>query len=177
MQGAVELRSVAVRYGHTTAVHDVSLTVPPGSVLALLGDNGAGKTSLLQVCEGFRRPDGGAASVLGLDPVADHDALMPRIGIMLQTGGVYPWATVGEILSLFASFAAHPLDTGMLLDRLGLRKVLKTRWRRLGAVGHGGHHTDRQGREARRHVSWRSGICDPAGQVTEVCRSGCDGLG
>jgi ABC-2 type transport system ATP-binding protein len=128
---AVEVRDVLVRYGDTTAVDRVSLTVPRGRVLALLGNNGAGKTSLLQVCEGFRRPDGGAARVLGLDPVAEHDALMPRIGIMLQSGGVYPWATVAEILRLFAAFAAHPLDTGMLLDRFGLRAVAKTRWRRL----------------------------------------------
>ena len=100
-------------------------------MLALLGNNGAGKTSLLQVCEGFRRPDGGRVRVLGLDPIADHDALMPRLGIMLQSGGVYPWATAGEILRLFASFSAHPLSTGMLLDRLGLRKVERTRFRRL----------------------------------------------
>ena len=128
---AVEVRDVVVRYGGTTAVDGVSLTAPRGRVLALLGNNGAGKTSLLQVCEGFRRPDGGTARVLGLDPVADHDALMPRIGIMLQSGGVYPWATTGEILRLFASFAARPLGTGMLLDRLGLRAAEKTRWRRL----------------------------------------------
>lgn len=128
---AVAVRDLVVRYGAATAVAGVSLTAPRGGVLALLGNNGAGKTSLLQVCEGFRRPDGGVARVLGLDPVADHDALMPRIGIMLQSGGVYPWATAGEILTLFASFAARPLDTGMLLDRLGLRKVRRTRWRRL----------------------------------------------
>ena len=128
---AVEVRDLVVRYGDTTAVDRVSLTVPRGRVLALLGNNGAGKTSLLQVCEGFRRPDGGAATVLGLDPIAGHDALMPRIGIMLQSGGVYPWATAGEILDLFAAFAANPLDTGMLIDRLGLRGVARTRWRRL----------------------------------------------
>ena len=128
---AVEVRDLVVRYGDTTAVDHVSLTVPRGRVLALLGNNGAGKTSLLQVCEGFRRPAGGTARVLGLDPVAEHDALMPRIGIMLQSGGVYPWATAGEILDLFASFAAHPLDTGMLIDRLGLRRVARTRWRRM----------------------------------------------
>jgi ABC-2 type transport system ATP-binding protein len=50
---------------------------------------------------------------------------------MLQSGGVYPWATAGEILDLFAGFAAHPLDTGMLLDRLGLRAVAGTRFRRM----------------------------------------------
>jgi len=129
--GAVEVRDVVVRYGDVTAVNGVSLTAPRGQVLALLGNNGAGKTSLLQVCEGFRRPDAGSASVLGLDPVGDHDTLMPRIGIMLQAGGMYPWATAGEILELFAGFAARPLDTGMLLDRLGLRQAQRTRWRRL----------------------------------------------
>ena len=128
---AVEVRDVVVRYGTTTAVGGVSLTVPRGRVLALLGNNGAGKTSLLQVCEGFRRPDGGSARVLGLDPIADHDALMPRLGIMLQSGGVYPWATAGEILRLFAAFAAHPLDPGMLIERLGLGKIERTRFRRL----------------------------------------------
>jgi ABC-2 type transport system ATP-binding protein len=128
---AVEIRDVVVRYGAKTAVDRVSLSAPRGSILALLGNNGAGKTSLLQVCEGFRRPDAGTARVLGLDPVGDHDALMPRLGIMLQSGGVYPWATAGEILDLFAGFAARPLDTAMLIDRLGLRKVVRTRFRRL----------------------------------------------
>ena len=128
---AVEVCDLVVRYGTTTAVDGVSLIAPRGAILALLGNNGAGKTSLLQVCEGFRRPDAGMARVLGLDPVADHDALMPRLGIMLQSGGVYPWATAGEILDLFAGFAARPLDTGMLLDRLGLRRVARTRFRRL----------------------------------------------
>jgi ABC-2 type transport system ATP-binding protein len=129
--GAVECRDVVVRYGATTAVGGVSLTVPRGRVLALLGHNGAGKTSLLQVCEGFRPADGGECRVLGLDPVADHDALMPRLGIMLQSGGVYPWAAAGEILRLFAGFSANPIDPGMLIERLGLTKVEKTRFRRL----------------------------------------------
>ncbi|MEU7904505.1 ABC transporter ATP-binding protein [Actinoplanes sp. NPDC049118] len=130
-EAAVEVQDVVVRYGGVVAVDGVSLTVARGSILALLGNNGAGKTSLLQVCEGFRAPDAGSARVLGLDPVADHDELMPRLGIMLQSGGIYPWATAGEILRLFASFAANPLDTDMLLDRLGLRKFAKTTFRRL----------------------------------------------
>ncbi|GAB1693373.1 ABC transporter ATP-binding protein [Krasilnikovia sp. M28-CT-15] len=130
-EDAVVVRDLVIRYGTRTAVDGVSLAVPRGAVLALLGNNGAGKTSLLQVCEGFRSPDAGTVRVLGLDPVADHDALMPRLGIMLQAGGMYPWATAGEILQLFASFAARPLDTGMLLDRLGLRRAARTTFRRL----------------------------------------------
>jgi ABC-2 type transport system ATP-binding protein len=128
---AVEVTDLVVRYGEVTAVRGVSLVVPCGKVLALLGNNGAGKTSLLQVCEGFRKSDGGSARVFGLDPVADHDALMPRLGIMLQSGGFYPWATTSEILRLFAGFAERPLDTGMLMDRLGLRTLARTSFRRL----------------------------------------------
>ena len=128
---AVEVTDLVVRYGDIPAVRGVSLVVPRGKVLALLGNNGAGKTSLLQVCEGFRRPDGGSALVLGLDPRADHDALTPRLGIMLQSGGFYPWATTTEILRLFAGFAERPLDTGMLMDRLGLRKCARSTFRRL----------------------------------------------
>ncbi|MDT5043485.1 MAG: type transport system ATP-binding protein [Actinoplanes sp.] len=127
----VEVSDLVVRYGDVTAVRQVSLTVARGTVLALLGNNGAGKTSLLQVCEGFRRPDGGSARVLGLDPFGEHDALMPRLGIMLQSGGVYPWATTTEILRLFSGFARHPLDSGMLMDRLGLRACARTTFRRL----------------------------------------------
>jgi ABC-2 type transport system ATP-binding protein len=129
--GAVEVADLVVRYGAKTAVDGVSLPVPRGRVLALLGHNGAGKTSLLQVCEGFRPADGGECRVLGLDPIADHDALMPRLGIMLQSGGIYPWATAGEILRLFASFSANPINPEKLMDRLGLRTFERTRYRRL----------------------------------------------
>ena len=65
------------------------------------------------------------------DYLQQHSLFSPRLGITLQSGGVYPWATAGEILELFAGFAARPLDTAMLIDRLGLRKVVRTRFRRL----------------------------------------------
>lgn len=128
---AVEVDSLVKRYGNTPAVDGVSIAVPPGAVVALLGPNGAGKTTTVEVCEGYRRPDGGSVRVLGLDPVAQHDALTPRIGVMLQSGGVYPGARAGEMLRLIASFAANPLDVGALTDRLGLGRVAGTPYRRL----------------------------------------------
>jgi ABC-2 type transport system ATP-binding protein len=128
---AVEVDSLVKRYGNTLAVDGVSIAVPRGAVVALLGPNGAGKTTTVEVCEGYRRPDGGTVRVLGLDPVANHDALTPRIGVMLQSGGVYPSARAGEMLRLVASFAAHPLDVDVLTERLGLGKVARTPYRRL----------------------------------------------
>ncbi len=126
---AVEVDGLVKRYGARTAVDGLSLTVRPGTVLALLGPNGAGKTSTVEVCEGFRKADGGTVRVLGLDP--RDPALRPRIGVMPQGGGAYPGLRAAEMLRLVASYSAHPLDPDDLLDRLGLRDVARTSYRRL----------------------------------------------
>jgi len=128
---AVAIDNLVKRYGELVAVDRLSLTVPRGTVLALLGPNGAGKTSTVEICEGFRRPDAGTVRVLGCDPIADHGALRPRIGAMLQGGGAYQAARAGEMLRLVASYARDPLDPAVLLDRLGLQDVVRTPFRRL----------------------------------------------
>src|SRR4051794_22101027 len=128
---ALRVADLVVRHGSTTAVNGVSFTLQQGSVLALLGPNGAGKTSTVEVCEGYRAPDGGTVRVLGVDPVRHHYALMPHLGIMLQAGGSYPGARVGEMLELLASFAADPLDVADLAAYLGLDRLWRTAFRRL----------------------------------------------
>jgi len=97
---------LTVRYGDLTAVAGLSLRADLGEVLGLLGPNGAGKTSTVETLEGYRRPDSGAVTVLGLDPRRDRRALTPRIGVMLQQGGIYPGITPREALRLFASYFA-----------------------------------------------------------------------
>ena len=84
-------QGLVVRYGSTKAVRGLSL-VAPGRVTAVLGPNGAGKTTTVETCEGYRRPDAGTVRVLGLDPVRRRPRCGPRIGVMLQSGGVYPGA-------------------------------------------------------------------------------------
>ncbi|WP_242418531.1 ATP-binding cassette domain-containing protein, partial [Frankia sp. CpI1-P] len=75
--------------GRIRAVDGLSLGVPVGSVTALLGPNGAGKTTTVEICEGFRRADAGEVRILGRDPIVDAVALRPRVGVMLQAGGMY----------------------------------------------------------------------------------------
>ena len=128
---AVVVDGLVKRYGATTAVDGLSLTADRGAVTALLGPNGAGKTSTLEACEGYRRPQRGSVRVLGLDPWRDARRLRPRVGVMLQSGGVYPGARAGEMLRLVASYAAHPLDVDALLDLVGLCSVARTTFRRL----------------------------------------------
>jgi ABC-2 type transport system ATP-binding protein len=128
---AVEVSGLVKRYAETTAVDGLSFRVERGSVTALLGPNGAGKTTTVETCEGFRRPDDGTVRVLGLDPWRDARALKPRVGVMLQSGGVYAGARPGEMLRLVAAFHADPLDPRMLLERLGLTGSARTPYRRL----------------------------------------------
>jgi len=128
---AIDVSGLVVRYGDTTAVADLSFTAEAGQVLALLGPNGAGKTTTVETLEGYRTPTTGVVRVLGLDPTRDHAALMPRIGVMLQSGGVYPGIRPVEVLRLFAAFFDRPEDPDELLERVGLRAVARTPWRRL----------------------------------------------
>jgi ABC-2 type transport system ATP-binding protein len=127
--GAVEISGLVKRYGTTTAVDGLSLTAARGEVTALLGPNGAGKTTIIEICEGYRSADGGTVRILGLDP--GDRALKPRIGVMLQSGGVPGTARAGEFLRLIAHFYAAPLDPAMLLERLGLTSSARTPYRRL----------------------------------------------
>ncbi|HET9690187.1 MAG TPA: ABC transporter ATP-binding protein [Acidimicrobiales bacterium] len=128
---AVEVDGLVVRYGDRVAVDGLSISAVAGEVLALLGPNGAGKTSTVEVLEGYRPRAGGQVRVLGLDPAADHARLAPRVGVMLQRGGVYPTMPAGEVLRLFARFYADPDDPAALLDRVGLAERAATPWRRL----------------------------------------------
>ncbi len=128
---AVQVRGLVKRYGNKTAVDGLDLDVRAGTVTAVLGPNGAGKTTTIETCEGYRKPDDGTVRVLGLDPVADAAALRPRIGVMLQSGGVYSGARADEMLRHMAKLHAHPLDVDALIERLGLGSCGRTTYRRL----------------------------------------------
>ncbi|QBX57720.1 ABC transporter ATP-binding protein [Nocardioides seonyuensis] len=118
-------------YGAKTAVDGLSLRVERGTVTAVLGPNGAGKTTTLETCEGYRRPQAGVVRVLGLDPQRQRGALLPRIGVMLQSGGAWSGVRAVEMLDHVAAMHAHPLPTPVLVERLGLGDCGKTPYRRL----------------------------------------------
>ncbi len=122
---------LVLRYSSVLAVDGLSLRLPGGAVSAVLGPNGAGKTSTIETCEGYRRPTSGQVRVLGLDPVADVRELRPRLGVMLQEGGVAPAAGAEQALRRVASFYRHPLPVAQVLERLGLARLGRTPFRRM----------------------------------------------
>ncbi|TYL55809.1 ABC transporter ATP-binding protein [Nocardioides sp. BGMRC 2183] len=128
---AVSVDGLVMRYGDKTAVDGLTLDVEPHTITAVLGPNGAGKTTTLETCEGYRRPHQGAVRVLGLDPLKDRKELLPRIGVMLQSGGAWSSARPAEMLRHLSRLHAHPVPVAELMDRLALHECARTPYRRL----------------------------------------------
>ena len=125
---AVDVHKV---YGARAILAGLTFDVRRGEVFALLGPNGAGKTTTVEILEGYRRPDGGSVRVLGLDPARDGARLRPRIGLMLQEGGIDGRTTPREALRLYARFYRDPEDPDRLLETVDLERAAGTRFRRL----------------------------------------------
>jgi ABC-2 type transport system ATP-binding protein len=128
---AIAAAGLVKHYGTTRAIDGLSFEVAQGEVFGLLGPNGAGKTTTVEMLEGYRAPDAGTARVLGLDPVRDASALRPRIGVMLQEGGLYPGLKPLELLKLFAAYYETPESPDALLELVGLQDSVRTPVRRL----------------------------------------------
>ncbi len=128
---AVSVAGLRKDYGGREILGGISFDVQRGELFALLGPNGAGKTTTVEILEGYRRPDAGTARVLGLDPARDARRLRPRIGLMLQEGGIDNRSTAREVLRLYARFYRDPEDPDRLLEAVDLARVAGTRYRRL----------------------------------------------
>ncbi|GIJ00211.1 ABC-2 type transport system ATP-binding protein [Sediminihabitans luteus] len=128
---AVVVRGLVKRYDGRAVVDGLDLVAERGAVTAVLGPNGAGKTTSVECCEGLRTPDAGEVRVLGLDPVAQARALRPRVGVMLQDGGLPTGVRALEMLRHVAAMYADPRDVDELAERLGLESFARTTVRRL----------------------------------------------
>ena len=128
---AVEISGLVKRYGGRPVVDGLDLEAERGRITAVLGPNGAGKTTTIECCEGLRVPDAGSVRILGLDPRRSAAALRPRVGVMLQDGGLPTGARALETLRHIASMYARPRDVGELTERLGIGSFAGTPVRRL----------------------------------------------
>jgi ABC-2 type transport system ATP-binding protein len=102
------------------AVTGITFSVSRGEVFALLGTNGAGKTSTVELLEGLARPSGGTVRVLGHDPYTERAAVRPRIGMMLQEGGFPADLTVAETVRMWAGCTTGARPAGEALEAVGL---------------------------------------------------------
>lgn len=127
----VQFDRVSLSFGSTPVLRELSWQAPAGRITAILGPNGAGKTTTMLVCEGLLRADTGQVRVLGLDPQADGGALRPRVGVMIQDGGLPVMAHARALLEHVARFYARPRDTAELARLLGIDEFARTSVRRI----------------------------------------------
>jgi ABC-2 type transport system ATP-binding protein len=123
--GVITARDLRRRYGSVgaggfDAVRGVTFSVRRGELFALLGTNGAGKTSTMEVLEGLAPPAQGLVRVLGRDPCRERARVRGRMGIMLQEGGFAPDLTVEETGRMWAGTLSAPRPVAEALDLVGL---------------------------------------------------------
>ena len=106
MDNVIETRDLTRRFAQTVAVDRLSLTVPKGAILGVLGDNGAGKTTTLRMLTGLLRPDAGHAAMLGQDCWSAAVELRRRVAYVPEKPRYYDWMTVAEIGWFSAGFHA-----------------------------------------------------------------------
>ncbi|WP_069813910.1 ABC transporter ATP-binding protein [Streptomyces sp. TP-A0874] len=117
--------------GGFEAVRGVSFSVARGELFALLGTNGAGKTSTVELLEGLARPSGGQVKLLGRDPCDERAHVRPRIGIMLQEGGFPSELTVTETLRMWAGCTSGARPIGEVLALVSLTQRAEVRVKQL----------------------------------------------
>src|ERR687895_127092 len=128
---AIEVEQLRKDYGDHHAVRGISFAVRRGEVFGLLGPNGAGKTTTVEILEGFRDRTHGRVSVLGMDPGPRPVALRERIGIVLQSSGLYRHLTVREAVRHWAGLYASPRDVEETIALSGLEPAADQRTRTL----------------------------------------------
>ena len=128
---AILVRDLRKSYGDVDAVRGIDFDVARGEVFGLLGPNGAGKTTTVEILEGYRNRTGGIVSVLGHDPAGRPRALRERIGIVLQSSGMYRYLTVREAVAHWAALYPRPRDVEEVIEVVGLQDSAEVRVRRL----------------------------------------------
>ena len=104
MNPVIRFTGVSKRFGHVVALEDVSLQIQPGTVCALLGANGAGKSTSIRLMLGFETPDKGDMEVMQMNPRTHALEIRGRVGYVSDAPPLYDWMTVQEIGWFAAGF-------------------------------------------------------------------------
>ena len=123
---AVSVKNLTKSFGNRKVVDDLSFDVQKGEVFALLGHNGAGKSTTIDLILGLKTPDGGSAKLLGMDAAKNRKQVFERVGVQLQHTQYQPNITVEEACIEYASLYDAPADYPALLEQFGLGTLRKS---------------------------------------------------
>ena len=122
----VEVRKVAKSFRGRKVVDQLSFSINRGEVFGLLGHNGAGKSTTIEMILGIRRPDEGETYILGMDASRNRKAVFEKVGVQLQSSAYQAAIRVDEVCEEYASLYRKPADYKELLEQFGLIPLLKS---------------------------------------------------
>ena len=123
---AVSVRNLTKSFSGRRVVDDLSFDVQKGEVFAMLGHNGAGKSTTIDLILGLKAPERGSAKILGMDAAKNRKQVFERVGVQLQNTRYQPNITVEEACIEYASLYADPANYQKLLERFGLGTLRKS---------------------------------------------------
>lgn len=124
-QAIVQVENLNLTYKNLHAVQNVSFSVEAGEILAVIGQNGSGKTSTVECVEGLRKPDSGRIQVFSKNPWMHRGEVYKEMGVQLQEAEYPLKIRVEEQCCLFAAFYERPADWKLLLKQMGLAEKRK----------------------------------------------------
>ncbi len=122
----IEVQGLRKSYGRREVLHDIAFEVYAGEIFGVLGLNGMGKTSTVEILQGLRDRDAGRVLVAGVDPARARHALRSIVGAQLQSCALPDRLRVDEALRLFARLAGDVVDWHALRDQWGLAELART---------------------------------------------------
>ena len=123
---AVSVRNLTKSFSGRRVVDDLSFDVQKGEAFAMLGHNGAGKSTTIDLILGLKAPERGSAKILGMDAAKNRKQVFERVGVQLQNIRYQPNITVEEACIEYASLYADPANYPKLLERFGLGTLRKS---------------------------------------------------
>ena len=123
---SIRVRNLTKSFGGRRVVDGLSFDVQKGEVFALLGHNGAGKSTTIDLILGLKTPEGGTAKILGMDAAKNRKQVFERVGVQLQHTQYQSAITVEEACIEYASLYAAPADYHQLLESFGLSQLRKS---------------------------------------------------
>ena len=130
----INVQNVTKRYGEKTVLDNICFQIPEGETVAIVGPNGTGKTTLLEILMTLRKADSGSVSILGKNASEQKgiDDIRRKIGVMLQEGGMYNYIKLKEALDLFASFySVKKENVDKLVEYFELKPYLNAKFEKL----------------------------------------------
>ena len=103
----ISIKNITKRFGRFEAVKDLSIDIKEGEIYGLLGSNGAGKSTTINILLGFLEPDEGEAFIDGIDVTANEDSARKKIGYISENVNLYPYLTGIENLNYFCKIAGE----------------------------------------------------------------------